>query len=253
MVELVPRSAVSLWSRALRAWERLSPFGFAKLMALNARLLVFGGYRHHAYAYDLSFDQQHGVDTAGTVAVEELAAGAELKKGAHRYEPASPDFVNFLIDRLNLDKPGEHLFIDVGAGKGRVMLLAAMAGFRRVVGLEFDTRLACIANKNVELFGSRNPEVEFTVVEGDATAFAFPAVPTVLFLNNPFGAQLVTKLLDSLDHAHDNARANVTIVYMHSVHADLICARDQWEELERGIFRNRRQFYSILRRRGRTD
>jgi predicted RNA methylase len=248
--DFAPAAAGSLPSRALRALRRLGPRGFARLALLNAKLLVSGRYRDHGYAYDRSFDLEHGVQTAGTVAVEELDAADELKARANRYEAAEPGFVNFLIERLGLERRADYLFIDVGSGKGRVMLLAAMAGFRRVIGLEFDARLSRIARHNIEVFGNRRADVEFTVVDGDATAFAFPPVPTVLFLNNPFDAPLMTKLLDTIDRVHGGAGSDVAILYMHSNHRDLIRSRDGWEELDHGIFQNRRQFYSIHYRRG---
>src|SRR5579872_5975138 len=99
MTEVASASSVSLWSRSLRVFRRLGPYEFARLVAVNARLIFFGAYRDHAHAYDLTFDQQHEVETAGTISVEELDADDELKQYASRYEPAEPNFVNFLINR----------------------------------------------------------------------------------------------------------------------------------------------------------
>jgi 16S rRNA A1518/A1519 N6-dimethyltransferase RsmA/KsgA/DIM1 with predicted DNA glycosylase/AP lyase activity len=162
---------------------------------------------------------------------------------------AEPAFFNFLVERLALQHRADHLFIDVGSGKGRVMMLAALAGFRRVIGLEFAAGLAQIARRNIVIFSRQFRHADFTVVDGDATRFNFPAVPTVLFLNNPFDGELIGKLLDSIERAHAGSTAEVALLYMHSVHADLIRVRDGWEEIDRGCFRSRRQFYAIFRRR----
>jgi 16S rRNA G966 N2-methylase RsmD len=245
-------ATASLSSRGLRALRRAGPRGFARLLLLNARLVISGRYREHGHAYDRSFDQRYGVQTAGTVAVEELDATAELKERANRYEAAEPGFFNFLVDRLGLACPSDHLFIDVGSGMGRVMLMAALAGFRRVIGLELDASLTAIARRNVGIFAGQHPGTEFTLVDGDATQFAFPPVPTVLFMNNPFDAPLIARLMDGIERAHEGSGADLAILYMHSNHRELILARDGWEELDRGVFRNKRQFYSILVRRGRT-
>jgi predicted RNA methylase len=236
----------TLSSRMLRALRRLGPLGFVNLCIYNLKLILSGEYRDHRYVYDRSFDQQYGVDTAGTVAVQDLDAPAELKARAKRYEAAEPDFVNFLIDRIGVASRADYLFIDVGAGKGRVMLLAALAGFRRVIGVELDPALASAARENIERFGSQHRDTSFDLVEADATSFAFPPVATVLFFNNPFDAQLIDRTLAGLERAHASAKSDVVLIYMHSLHADVIRARG-WEELDRGVFRTGRQFYSILR------
>jgi predicted RNA methylase len=242
-------AAPSLPARAMRAFRRLGPRGFAGLLLLNLKLVISGRYRDHAHAYDRSFDRRFGVDTAGTVAVEGLDAVAELKARANRYEASEPAFFDFLVQRLGLERPADHLFIDVGSGKGRVMMMAALAGFRRVVGLEFDPTLTAIARRNLATFARGNRGTAFTVVEGDATRFDFPPVPTVIFMNNPFDGPLVTKLMDAIERAHRRSEADVAILYMHSNHAKLILARGGWDEVERGVFRNKRQFYTILKRR----
>ena len=55
--------------------------------------------------------------------------------------------------RWQKSRPGwaieEVSFIDVGAGMGRAVLLAAELPFRRVVGVELNPTLARIARKNL--------------------------------------------------------------------------------------------------------
>jgi len=246
MADVTIISPNALSARALRALRRLGPRGFIRLCIYNLKLILSGGYRDHRYVYDRSFDQQYGVDTAGTVAVQDLEAPAELREQVHRYEAAEPDFVNFLIDRIGLASRVDYLFIDIGAGKGRVMLLAALAGFRQVIGVEMDSGLARSARDNIERFGRQHHDASFALVEADATSFAFPPVATVLFLNNPFDAELIDKMLEGLERAHAGGTSDVVLLYMHSLHAEVIRARG-WEELDRGVFQTRRQFYSILR------
>ena len=84
MIDLASSPPLSLASRAWRALRRLGPARFANLVAFNASLLISGRYRDYRYAYDRSFDRQYGVDTAGTIAVEELDVPAELRARANR-------------------------------------------------------------------------------------------------------------------------------------------------------------------------
>ena len=235
--------------RAARALRRLGPVGFARLVLYNIGLVVTGRYREHRYAYDTSFDRKYGVDTAGTVAVADLDAPQELKARAARYEVVDPEFFNFLMQRAGPTLTREHLFVDLGSGKGRALLLAALAGFRRVIGVELDGDLHGISQRNIEIAKGHCPATEFTTVHGDATMFQFPAVPTLLFLNNPFDQQSVEKVLANIEQVHGEG-SEFILMYMHSNHAGLIAARRGWKKIDGGTFRHRRKFYSIFRWRG---
>ncbi len=234
-------------SRALRALKRLGPLGFARLGFINLKLLISGRYREHRSVYDRSFDREHGVDTAGTIAIEELDASDDLRGRAERYEAADPEFFNYMLDRSGLTRRDEYLFVDLGSGKGRGLLLAALAGFRRVIGVELDLDLHTVARGNIEIFRKQHPDVDFTTVNEDATKFAFPPLPFVLFLNNPFDAHILEKVLNNLETMRERSGQDVLLLYMHSNHQDLVRQREGWEELDAGICRNNRQFYAISR------
>ena len=250
MTKITPAERPSIPMRAARALRRLGPLGFAWLILYNIGLVVTGRYREHRYAYDTSFDRKYGVDTAGTVAVADLDAPEELKAKAERYEVVDPEFFDFLLERAGPTLTREHLFVDLGSGKGRALLLAALAGFRRVIGVELDKGLHCISRRNIEVANWHFPTTQFTIVHGDATTFQFPRVPTLLLLNNPFDARSVEKVLANIEHSHHDEKPEFILMYMHSNHQDLIAARRGWERLDQGTFRHRRQFYAIFRWRG---
>ena len=220
------------------------------LLVANLRILASGRYGEHRYAYDRSFDREHGVDTSGTVPPEEFDVPDGLKRGAVRYEPVEPDFFDHVVERASIADRSKTLFIDLGSGKGRGLLLAARAGFRKVVGVELDPLLDATARRNIDVFGRRHPDVEFTQVNGDATQFQFPSAPTVLFLNNPFDEPLLGKVLDNAERSHREATADLVLLYLHSNHEQMIRSRAGWEHVESGTFRTRRQFYAIFRWRG---
>ena len=250
MTKNAPAGQPSIPSRALRAFQRLGPIGFVRLVFQNTALLLSGRYQEHRYAYDRSFDLEYGVDTAGTVALDYLDGPGQLKAGAERYEAVEPYFFNFVLDRLEALRAQEYLFVDLGSGKGRALLLAALAGFPRVIGVEFDQGLHRIAENNVEIFRRHCPSAEFLPIHGDAGTFAFPPAPTVLLLNNPFDAGLLEKVLANVELAHGGPSPRFTLLYMHSNHADQVDARPGWERVDEGTFRSSRQFYSIFRWRG---
>ena len=86
----------------------------------------------------------------------------------------------------------QDVFLDFGAGKGRILLAAADAGFRRVVGVEISSELASIARRNAQ----GRPNVE--IVEADATAFSIPGDVGVFFFYNPFYGTVLDRVLENI-------------------------------------------------------
>src|SRR6202521_207455 len=79
-----------------------------------------------------------------------------------------------------------YTFVDVGAGKGRALLLAAELPFRKVIGVELNPELASIAQVNADQWNRvARPRAKIRVLQQDATQFRWPHPPLLVFLNNP--------------------------------------------------------------------
>ena len=65
--------------------------------------------------------------------------------------------------------------MDIGAGMGRAMLLAAEMPFRAVIGVELNPTLVRIARRNLALWRKAGrARAPMRLVCGDAAEFAFP-------------------------------------------------------------------------------
>jgi SAM-dependent methyltransferase len=90
----------------------------------------------------------------------------------------------------------EFNFLDVGAGMGRAVLLAAELPFRQVLGVELNPTLARIARRNLTVWrATGRARAPMRVVCGDAVEFRLPPGPCLAFLFNPFGAPVMRRLL----------------------------------------------------------
>ena len=95
---------------------------------------------------------------------------------------------------------GNYSFIDLGAGMGRGLLLAAEMPFREVIGVELNPELAAIAAKNLAIWrASGRARCPMRVLTQDATEFEFPGNPCVVFLFNPFGATVLRRLVRRIE------------------------------------------------------
>lgn len=241
--------ARTLRQRAARAFRRLGFFGFFRLCARNLYLLATGRAAQHAYVYDDTFDREYDVDTAGVVAIEEMGdvSDDDAKASAEAYEATPPECFSYLVDQADVRDPQRYRFVDLGSGKGRVLLLAALRGFNDVVGVEFAEDLHSIACENIKRFAVSHPAVRIISVVGDAGAYQFDAVPTVCFLNNPFGPDVLQRALRNMETSlHAEAR-EFRLIYYHCNHIELINSRAGWEPIARGHWPNDRHHYAIFR------
>jgi predicted RNA methylase len=234
---------ISLPRRLARAVRRNSIPGLLKLCVANAVALMTGRWKDHAYVYDDSFDREHGVDTAGVAEVDELVADDALKASAQRYEATPPECFRFLVNEAGIQRPSDYNFVDLGSGKGRVLLLAGLAGFKSVTGVELCENLHRTACANIERATGLATRPQ--AILGDATAYPWPPEPTLCFLNNPFGPDVLERALSGIEQSLRTSPRDFLLVYYHCNHAALIDARDGWRCLSRGHWRSPSHHYAI--------
>lgn len=137
--------------------------------------------RHQRYG-DVDFDWDHRVDTtSATVSWRTRVLGLLHSP----YQPTEPTLFYEMLHSLDIDYR-EFIFIDLGSGKGRVLIMASDFPFRRILGLELLPELNRVARENLQNY--RNVKQKCFAMEsvcGDARDFLFPPEPTVLYLFNP--------------------------------------------------------------------
>jgi SAM-dependent methyltransferase len=153
---------------------------------------------------DVDYDWEYRVDTtAATVSLQSRLTGVFHSP----YQPTEPLLFRKMLDNLSLDFR-EFIFIDVGSGKGRALLMAADFPFRRILGIELLPELHHIAQENINKFVSESQQC-FAVesVCADAREFLFPSSPTLLYLFNPLPEAGLRQLVANLEKSlHENPR-----------------------------------------------
>ncbi len=99
----------------------------------------------------------------------------EERAYAKGYAGTPPTVAERLIG-LVADRARGFTFIDYGAGKGRVLLIAARHQFDRVVGVELSEPLIRVAAANIAAYAPRHPglcPIELTV-QTDAANYELP-------------------------------------------------------------------------------
>ncbi|UOX89998.1 methyltransferase domain-containing protein [Amycolatopsis sp. FBCC-B4732] len=146
------------------------------------------------------FDRVHGVDTGTPVELWELPEADLMPIGRNaRYAPAPVRTVRNVLASCGLVHE-EVTFVDVGCGKGRVLLLAAEFPFRRIVGVEASETLCDIARDNVHTMSHVHGGYDrIEVVNADAAQFDVPGDAGFFFFYEPFSAEVSSTVLERIE------------------------------------------------------
>jgi SAM-dependent methyltransferase len=187
----------------LRLRRALRVHGVRGTVRRGARLLWTWRAQRRRAAEDRAWDADHGVDTAGILPLEALDIPSQNRDVGNRYEPSSPDGFRALMAAM--ETPLEGLtFVDLGAGKGRALLLASELPFRRIVGVEFAPALAEIARQNIARYRSDRQRCRsFEIVCVDAVEYELPEEPCLVYDYNAFEAPIITAVLANLRRSYD--------------------------------------------------
>ena len=171
------------------------------------------------------FDALHGTDTGALIPGDDLATGHRHDRYVTAYHGTAPSLFRKLMAqwrreaRHSLEKSA---FVDVGAGKGRAMLLAAELPFRRIVGVELHPALAAAARRNVERYSAQHAAPAMRVEEADVMRLRMPAGPCCVFLFNPFDLVLMDRFLDKVTRDFRGREDDLDLLYVNDEQRDLL-------------------------------
>jgi SAM-dependent methyltransferase len=186
------------------------------------------------------FDKKYGLDTGGYLGPEELVKGHPSDAHNHGYSAIAPSVFYEACRRWRPTLPAVagrvegYTFVDVGAGKGRAILLASELPFRKIIGVELSKDLARIAQGNIERWngGRRSPAgARIRMIQGDALELAWPRTPLLVYMYNPFVCSLVAQLATKLASAARSGSSLVDVLYVNPTCSDALTGQGLFERL----------------------
>jgi SAM-dependent methyltransferase len=193
------------------------------------RLTKKEGYTPHP------FDTKNVVQTSGLIPGRFLKTGHSHDRHSTAYFGVAPSVFHELLKRWQKFRPcgpfEQFAFVDVGAGMGRAMLLAAEYPFRKVEGVELNPVLVGIARRNAAKWRSAGrARAPMRITCGDAVENRWPRGPCLLLLFNPFGASVLRRLLARLAAVFSNRPGQLDLLYVNHEQEHVI-------EQQRGFIR----------------
>jgi SAM-dependent methyltransferase len=183
-----------------------------------------------------AFDRRYVTDTVRRLPVDAMQdVPAEFAAHAVHYEASAiPKFRRAMraVRRTLGPRVAAFSFVDIGSGKGLVVMLAARLPFREVVGVEMAPELHETAEHNCVRFRAAQQQrlAPIRLVQGDALRCDLPAGDLVVYLYNPFDALILGRFLERLEEVAADGR-EILIVYVNPLHRARLDAMDRYRSI----------------------
>ena len=188
---------------------------------LRSDLGVRLGRAYHGWMFDRKF----GVHTSGQIRQPNPSVEGTSAESGKPYDGSNPAHFKRIVENLEV-RYENYTFVDFGSGKGRVLLLASAFPFRSVTGVELSEELHEIAQRNVELY--KGPRV-CNGVESfcmDAAQYPIPSGKSVLYFFNPFGHEVMARVLENVRRSFEEDPREIILVYMNPRHREVFDRAD---------------------------
>lgn len=165
-----------------------------------------------------AFDKRFGTDTSAPTFER------DQRTDVHFYVPTTASVIYEIFRGLPI-VPKTFDFVDMGSGKGRALLIASEFPFRKIVGIELSQHLHRIAQENVELYRPSSQQCRvFDLRCMDALDYDWEPEPLVLFLFDPFGRDVLQKVVAKLEASLKANPREAHVVYVYPQYEDVFQA-----------------------------
>lgn len=177
------------------------------------------------------FDAEYGTDSGGRALASEIAAeigGGGSAEAITAYGATTPALARELLALI--PDPAERVFVDIGSGRGRALIVASEFPFRRVIGVEISPKLHEDAVRNAKIVAENFPDrPPIEPVVADVLSYPLPAEPLLIYMYNPFHAPVMQGFLARLEKHLASGSDDAFIVYAHATQAALVDASASFE------------------------
>lgn len=217
------REAGLAWIRGLIRREGLLRGSASAIRSAWELALDYLPSRQRLRYGDIDFDFDHGVNTTWARPSFSVRLREVFTRG--KYQPSEPELFHKILDAAQV-RYEDFVFVDLGSGKGRTLLMASDYPFRRIIGAEIIPELHEVAQQNIRRYHSDNQKCfRLEAWLGDAREFPFPPEPIMVYLFNPFPEDVLRTVLHRLRESLTAHPRETYVIYHNLVHEDVFRSR----------------------------
>jgi SAM-dependent methyltransferase len=196
------------------AWKYISHFWY---VATNWNLWM---------AFFMVYDNargslKYGTNTFIPVELKDLTITNGDRKKASRYEAVSFYMLEKLLSAFQKVCAVTSI-IDLGSGKGRVLMAAPHFGFTDITGIDFAKELCQQANMNMREKEKKFPNIKWKVINENVENYNIGNQDSVFFMFNPFTEDVLKRFLEKLDNSCHEFPRSIYFLYASPQYQQLL-------------------------------
>ena len=165
-------------------------------------------------SYEGKYEKQLGINTHSIVNLDKLTLAGENSDQNHHYQGASYYILFSIFKKLPIETKNFPL-IDYGCGKGRALFVAEQCGFTNLIGVDIAKELIDDANANKAVYVRKNSQSNINFLFEDATKYLIPDNAHVFYFFNPFGEEVLQKVIDNIKESVKQHPRKVYCIYLN--------------------------------------
>lgn len=173
--------------------------------------------------YTKFYERRLGVETGGWILEKDLDYTSPDGKP---YAPIGYEHIFWGLNQIPI-AADQVEFVDIGAGKGRAVLAAAMRPFRSVTGIEMSPALAAEATSNITNMRGRRAR-NAQILNINALEFNIPPTANVFYLFNPFDGDTLRQMVAGIRASFEAHPRKGFVIFFNPKHFDAAIAGQTW-------------------------
>jgi hypothetical protein len=179
--------------------------GIIDFLLIAARKALYVPVRR---IYNKAIDRYNRIDTEEEASLISLGISDDI---GEMYQPTPIDVFRSIMSHFDIS-PSD-VFLDMGSGKGRTMLLAGKYPFNKIIGVDVSRELNRIAECNVRRMKPKLACQEYEFVTSNAFDYEIPPTATYVYLFNPFRYDVLHQILLNIENSIKQNPRNVILFY----------------------------------------
>ena len=147
-------------------------------------------------------------------------AGGDAR-GASRYEAVTFYILTDLLGAFRQVSAGRSI-VDLGCGKGRVLITAPYYGFTHVTGVEIAKELCEEATKNILRTARKFPGLSWHIKNLNVNDYDIRPQDAVFFMFNPFDEVVLINFLKRVERSCVQVPRTIYILYANPLHQQVL-------------------------------
>lgn len=164
---------------------------------------------------------KYGSNTFVPVELKNLTITNGERKKASRYEAVSFYMLEKLLSAFQKVSALTSI-VDLGSGKGRVLMVAPHFGFTDITGIDFAKELCLQANMNMREKEKEFPNIRWRVINENVENYDIGGSDSVFFMFNPFTEVVLKGFLEKLDRSCHEFPRRIYFLYASPQHQQLL-------------------------------